>query len=144
MTENRSTAIDMEGALVPFAEDFATCMAGGGITVDAASIPDADTFTAVIAYANQYLQGLGPEIAAALDEASAAEPINTILADPGVNAIDPAYLQLLQAFDAAQGMPLSTCLEWCSYCVGQAVESAAAAAAAGAVGPAGSAQEGES
>jgi hypothetical protein len=120
---------------MPFAEDFATCMAGGGITVDAGSIPDADTFTSVIAYVRQYQQGLDPDISAALDEATASENVASILADPDVGAIDASYMGLLQAFDAASGMPLSTCLDWCEYCLRQAADAAAAG---------GTAQEGSS
>ncbi len=112
-----------------FAEDFAICMTGGGITVDAACIPDSDTFAAVIAYVRQYLQDLGPDITAALDEATMSESTSTILADPDVNAIDSSYLPLLQAFDAAQGVPLSTCLDWCEYCTRSAIETVAATGA---------------
>lgn len=111
---------------MPFAEDFATCMNTGGIAVDASCIPDSDTFAAAIAYLRQYQQGLDPDIAAALDEAMAAEHVASILASSHVNAIDASYLPLLQAFDAASGMALSTSLEWCEYCIRSAIETGAA------------------
>jgi hypothetical protein len=116
---------------MPFADDFSTCMSGAGITVDANIIPDADTFASVIEYVRNYHRSLDSDIAAALDAATASDDAATILADPEVNAIDPSYIPLLQAFDAASGMPLSTCLDWCEYCIGQARESSSSSSSSG-------------
>ena len=116
---------------MPFADDFSTCMSGAGITVDPNIIPDADTFASVIEYVRNYHRDLGTDIAAALDAATASDDAATILADPEVNAIDPSYIPLLQAFDAVSGMPLSTCLDWCEYCIGQARESASSSSSSG-------------
>jgi hypothetical protein len=116
----------LKGALMPFADDFAACMSGAGISIDAGSIPDADTLGAAIAYARQYQQSLDPDIAAALDDATRDDYTATILSHSDINVIDSGYNSLLQAFDAASGMPLSTCLEWCEYCVQQARDAAAA------------------
>lgn len=116
---------------MPFADDFSTCMSGAGITVDANIIPDADTFAAVIEYVRNYHRSLDNDIVAALDAATASDDAATILADPEINAIDPSYIPLLQAFDAASGMPLSTCLDWCEYCIGQARESSSSSSSSG-------------
>ena len=105
-----------------FADDFVSCMTGGGINIDASAVPDSDTLAAVVAYAQQYLQGLPAEVAAGLDAATANDNTATILADSDVNVVDSSYMALLWAFDAASGVPLSTCLEWCVYCIQHANE----------------------
>jgi hypothetical protein len=116
---------------MPFADDFATCMSGAGITVDANIIPDADTFASVIEYVRNYHRSLDSDTAAALDAATASDDAATFLAHPEVNAIDPSYISLLESFDQVSGMPLSTCLDWCEYCIGQARDSASSSSSSG-------------
>jgi hypothetical protein len=108
-----------------FEDDFAACMTNGGIQLDASAVPDEETFAGVLDYLNQWFQGLDPDIQAALDEATDSDPVNKALTESEVGAIDSTYSALLEAFDAASGVPLSTCLEWCQYCLEQARASAA-------------------
>lgn len=103
-----------------FADEFVDCMKGGNITIDPGIVPDANTLAGVVSYARQFIQSLPPEVATGLDAITANENTNTLLADSDVNAVDSSYIALLQAFDGASGVPLSTCLEWCEYCVQQA------------------------
>jgi hypothetical protein len=103
-----------------FADSFAECMAGAGIQVDASGIPDSGTFGPVLDYLKQYVQGLDANVQAGLDAATTDDPVAAALAESDVGAIDPAYISLLHAFDAATGFPLSLCLQWCDHCFAQA------------------------
>ena len=105
-----------------FAESFVECMGGAGIKIDSASVPaDKETFSSVIAYVQSTVQEFG-DYSDDFDEATTDGGSLAVLAlsDPDVGAIDASYDGLLQAFDAAAGFPLSTCLEWSVYCVDQA------------------------
>jgi hypothetical protein len=107
-----------------FADDFATCMGGAGIQLDPGTIPDAQTLQSVIQYIKDQVGGLDSETSAALDQATSDAGAATIgFTDSSVGIVDPAYSAILQAFDAASPMPLSTALQWCDYCVGQATAS---------------------
>jgi hypothetical protein len=59
-------------------------------------------------------------VVAGLNAVTSNDNTNTILAESDVNAVDSSYIALLQAFDGASGVPLTTCLDWCDYCVQQA------------------------
>jgi hypothetical protein len=106
-----------------FADDFAACMGNAGIQMDPSVVPDAATLGPVLDYVKQYLQNLDPDVAAGLDAATNADPVSVGLADSDVGVVDPSYIGLLQAFDAAIGFPLSVCLQWCDHCLAQASSS---------------------
>jgi hypothetical protein len=103
-----------------FADEFATCMQGGGFNIDAGSVPDTGELSAAIEYLKNYIAGLGAEAAAALDEVTNSDPMAVIFADGEVGAMNSTYVALLSAFDAVSGMPISTSIQWCEHCIQQA------------------------
>ena len=109
-----------------FADDFVSCMSGAGITIDPGAVPEQQTLQGVLDYVKQQIDALSSEDKEALDAATTdAGDSSVYLADSDVGLVDGAYIDLLKAFDAAVGFPLSTLLEWCVYCVQQAASAPA-------------------
>ena len=108
-----------------FAEDFATCMSGGGVHVPESTVSDEHSFRAALDYLQSFLASLDPDVREALDAVTTNDAVSVALADSEVGAIHDAYVDLLHAFDAAAGFPLSLCLQWCDHCVEQAAAAAA-------------------
>jgi hypothetical protein len=101
-----------------FPDDFITCMAQYGVQVDAGSLPDQGTLQQALEYLQNWFSSLDPSYQAGVDGATANEPSSVVFADPAVN-LAPAIPGLLQAFDAAQGQPLSQLLQSAVYCLSQ-------------------------
>jgi hypothetical protein len=108
-----------------YADSFAECMQGAGVQVDPGVVSDEATFGEAIAYIKSWFDDLPQEAKEPLDDASVTgEPVAAFLVDANVA---PSVPDLMQAFDQAVGMPLSTLLEWCVYCDEQAKQSSAEA-----------------
>ena len=101
-----------------YPDDFVTCMAQYGVTVDAGSLPDQSTLQQALEYVQSWFSSLDPQVQAGIDAATTNEATSQLLADSSVN-IAPAIEALLQAFDAAQGQPLSQLLQAALYCLSQ-------------------------
>ena len=110
-----------------FADDFVSCMSGAGITIEPGAVPEQQTLQGVLDYVKQQVDALSAEDKEALDAATTdAGDASVYLAESDVGLVDSTYVDLLKAFDAAVGFPLSTLLEWCVYCLQQAAASAPA------------------
>jgi hypothetical protein len=109
-----------------FADDFAQCMSQYGVQVDPGSVPDHDTLKAALEYVQNWLSGLDQGMRAGFDAATTNDPASVVLADPSVN-VAPAIPGLLQAFDQAQGQPISTLLQAAQYCCENAAQSSSSA-----------------
>jgi hypothetical protein len=105
-----------------FADDFSQCMSQYGIAVDPSAVPEHDLLKSALDYAQNWLSSLDPGMRAGFDAATTNDPVSVVLADSSVNAA-PAIPGLLQAFDQAQGQPISTLLQTAAYCCDNANQS---------------------
>jgi hypothetical protein len=107
-----------------FADEFATCMQGGGFNIDAGIVPEAGELGAAIDYLKSWISVLGSDAAAAIDNVTDSSRTAVMFADSEIAAMSDSYVGLLQAFDAVSGMPISASIQWCEYCIQQTLASA--------------------
>lgn len=101
-----------------FAESFAECMQGAGMDVGAHVVTDEASFKDAVNYVKTWFEGLPQEAKEGLDDASATgEPVAVYLSQAN---IAPSVPDLMESFDKASGVPLSTLLDWCLHCSDQA------------------------
>jgi len=101
-----------------FAESFVECMQGAGVSLDAGAVTDEASFGDAINYVKSWFDSLPAEAKDGLDDASTTgEPVAVYLVEANVA---PSVPDLMKAFDAAAGVPLSTLLDWCVHCSQQA------------------------
>lgn len=104
-----------------FADAFVQCMQNAGVTVDAGVVTEQNHFTESLTYLQQWIGGLESDTKEALDAATTNDRAAYLLADANVA---PGVPDLLHAFDAATGWPLSTLVDWCVHCAGEAAQHA--------------------
>jgi hypothetical protein len=101
-----------------FAESFAECMQGAGVNLDPSAIQDESSFGEAINYVKSWFESLPAEAKQGFDDATATgEPAAQFLVEANVA---PSLPGVMQAFDQASGVPLSSLLDWCNYCTEQA------------------------
>src|SRR4051812_36454771 len=106
-----------------FAESFVACMQNAGVDVHPDSVTEEGHFTEAVQYMKSWYDGLDAQTREAMDAAtSTEEPVAYLLADANVAPGVPA---LLDHFDAAVGWSLSTLLDWCLHCIGEASQAGA-------------------
>jgi hypothetical protein len=106
---------------VAFPDDFVTCVSQYGVQVDAGSLPDQGTLQQALEYLQNWFSSLDSSSQAGVDAATTNEPSSVVFADSSVN-LAPAIPGLLQAFDSAQGQPLSQLLQAALYCLSQVAQ----------------------
>ncbi|MBA2281036.1 MAG: hypothetical protein M3527_10035 [Actinomycetota bacterium] len=107
-----------------FADEFARCMALPGLPIDEGSVPEGSALAVAIEYFKSQLDSLSPELKQGLN-AVTGDGYAKMFSDPdGFGFIDAAYDAVLEAFDAASGMPIETAIQWCQHCIQQALAAA--------------------
>lgn len=100
-----------------FADAFVQCMQNAGVNIDAGAVTDESHFTESLNYLQQWINGLEGDTKEALDAATTDDQASYLLAEANVA---PGIPDLLNAFDAATGWPLSTLVDWCVHCISEA------------------------
>jgi hypothetical protein len=104
-----------------FSDQFASCMSGASIPVDASSVNvDGPTLQSVVSYLRQNIGNFGDYAAGLEAMTTPADTGAVVFSQSDVGAVDSSYEWLLSAFDQASGIPLTTALDWCDYCIQQA------------------------
>jgi len=96
-------------------------MTGAGIPVDVGSVNvDGATLQSVVTYLRQHVSNFGDYQQGLEAMTTPAVTGAVVFAQSDVGAVDSSYEWLLSAFDQASGIPLTTALDWCDYCIQQA------------------------
>ncbi|HEY3868124.1 MAG TPA: hypothetical protein VGM10_07225 [Actinocrinis sp.] len=103
-----------------FADDFVHCMAEAGATIQVGSVTEQDHFTQAVAYIQTWLDSLDEYAREGYDAATTDHPVSAVLVEAN---IAPDLGGLMADFDAMTGWPLTTLLQWCTHCAGQAAQS---------------------
>ena len=93
-----------------YSQAFAEIMAGKGVPVDAATVPEQEAVNSDLEALGAWLNSLDEDTHAAIDLVTAENPVKYGLADPSVGIVR-AIGPLLAAFDAkAASLSISTAL----------------------------------
>jgi hypothetical protein len=98
-----ATPAEHAGGATSFGETFSQHLAATNIHVDPATLPDANTIRQAVDYLDQWYQSLDEADKAGMDAVTTDDAVSRLLA----NEVAPAIPGLLDAYDAAAGVPLS-------------------------------------